>query len=293
MKGKGFAAPIIEGVAYYKVTHLATVYKDYTKIYVPNVPWEKLQPGLELNKILSTISNMTPRGHSINKDENVDRATRRARKDVKELIEYNDFNMWGTLTVSPKIVDRFNPEAVREETHKILKAERRKYPSFAYIVIPELHKNCEECVNLKVKSGDCPHTDRPKAIHFHGFFSNYPDIVPAHNSKYPGQMKRKDKKTGKEYLIFNAPAFADRLGNNDFEIIESKEAVKNYITKYITKDMPTFADKKRYWASKNLERPKKLENIPQFDISAPPPTDKVYINDYGKQYTYNNARLFT
>jgi hypothetical protein len=42
---------------------------------------------------------------------------------------------------------------------------------------------------------------------------------------------------------------------------EDKERAMNYITKYITKEMPTFAGKKRYWVSQSLARPIKSTNV--------------------------------
>lgn len=264
-------------------THSATIFKSGKEVvFVRHEPTHR-------NVDLNNKGRVTVRGQSLQKEENLDRATRRARKAAKELIENNDFNAWGTITVDPKKIDRSDPVAIKEALHKVLKAIKRNQPDFAYVIIPEHHKQCESCQKLGIypRGTECPCPLEIKPLHFHCVVNNLPDLVPAYNPKFKGQMRRKG------HLIYNAPVFAKTIGHTDFEYIDSKEGVTHYVAKYITKDTPTFADKKRYWSSRNLERPTKLTNPPQFNILNPPPSEEIFENEHGRIYTYKNANLFT
>jgi len=263
MLGEGKLYGIKDVDAWFTVNSVATIYRDKTNIFVPFAPYKKLKPGLELDKTHSELVVGTLREQSMNKEENIERSTRRARKDVSDLIKFNEFHWFGTITADPNVINRYDPEVVKTALHNWLKAERRKYRDFGYVVIPELHKD--------------------GAIHFHTLFKDYPDFVPAHNEKYQGQMQRKGR------LIYNLahPPF----GHTDFERIENKEAVSHYVLKYVTKDMPTFADKKRYWSSRNLKKPTKLDDPSWFDVKTPPPGAKMHLNEWGVTMTYDNAQL--
>lgn len=267
MREKAVFQSLSEVESCIEVTHSTTIFTNgIRKTWVPNAPYKKLKSGLELNKKLSTITHMTVRGSSENKEENAARNARRAKKEVLEILENNEFDMWGTITVSPQKLNRYDHQAVKSVLMSVLKAQRRKCKEFSYVIITELCKD--------------------GAIHFHGLFNKTPDIIPAMSPKYEGQMK--EMRGGKWVLLYNVPAFANTLGYTKFEEVGSPDAVNHYVTKYITKDMPTFADKKRYWASRNLKRPIKVDNDPEFVVDAPPAVEP-YPNDYGKLYTYSTA----
>jgi len=56
-----------------------------------------------------------------------------------------------------------------------------------------------------------------------------------------------------------------RSGFSNATIIEndddSRAKVANYVGKYITKEMPLFSGKKRYWVSQGLQRPIRSNNV--------------------------------
>ena len=49
--------------------------------------------------------------------------------------------------------------------------------------------------------------------------------------------------------------FVGSAGMNVLQANQSKEKVTNYISKYATKELITLKSKKRYWYSRNLDKP--------------------------------------
>ena len=148
---------------------------------------------------------------------------------------------------------------------------RYKYENFDYIIVPERHKTGE--------------------LHFHALINgiNEKEFTIAINndkkSKYYNQpLQRVRKKSGEKYQVYNLQSFS-KYGFTDVEKIESPDKVANYISKYITKELVTTFNKKRYWASKNLKKPLILDNVNILEL----PLEKMISkgsNDYGSFITY-------
>src|SRR5690606_24732216 len=146
--------------------------------------------------------------------------------------------------------DRFNDESSRRKLMGWFKRQRKQDKKFQYIAVSELHTKCEECAENKTKH--CLHDTRPKALHFHALISNYGGKVARSINPKNGQplIKRRRK-------VYHFPNYT--LGNNEvYKIGETNEdqiATTFYLLKYIRKELPTFKSKKRYWASRGLNRP--------------------------------------
>lgn len=92
------------------------------------------------------------------------RSMRRARSKVRRLALANDFRWFVTLTLDPKKVDRWDPQAIMKIANRWLDNMVRRH-GLAYILVPERHKD--------------------GAFHFHGFFS---DSVEALDSGHTDKL---------------------------------------------------------------------------------------------------------
>jgi hypothetical protein len=231
-----FKVPEIQ--AYNKIRTQAKIYKDNSiRVYVATEPYYKLKDGMELRN--PTTTSRTPRGTSINRDQNIERSLRRTKQFVSDLAKNNDFDLFATFTFKD---DRHDLEKCRTKMSNWLKQTQKRKGKFEYLIIPELHKD--------------------GALHFHALLSNFSGFLePATNPKTNQPLKRKGRQ------VFNIKNY--RLGFTDVEVIESRDKVANYIRKYITKDMPTFLNRKRYWYSSGLSLPKKVDNPHWFNPDAP------------------------
>lgn len=135
-----------------------------------------------------------------------------------------------TFTFNQKKINSFNYNIVSDILSKFLDNLKHQNKNMRYILVPELHK-----------SG---------AIHFHGVFSNLDNIklIPARNLKTNKFIYKNGLK------IYNITNY--KYGFTTASKIKNQEAVSVYISKYMTKNLIDLDFKKRYWASKNLERPK-------------------------------------
>lgn len=135
-----------------------------------------------------------------------------------------------TFTFNPEKINSFNYNDVSRLLSKWLIVQRRNNPDLKYIIIPELHKSGR--------------------VHYHGIVSNVNSwtLVP---KKYKSGRLVKTKSNNQVYELFNY-----KYGFTDVSKIDNLEAISVYISKYITKDLIKLGYKKRYWASRNLVRPK-------------------------------------
>lgn len=175
------------------------------------------------------------RRHSTSTDDYItlERSVRRSRAVIKDLVVCNEFSLFCTFTFSPKKYDRYNFNVIKNVMIRWLNNQRRlNSPALQYLVIPEFHKD--------------------GAIHFHALLKNY-----------NGRLKE----TGKSN-VFNIPSF--RAGfTTCSKLDDNLEAVANYVSKYITKELISIFNKNRYFCSKYLIRPKKYHNkfiwLPKFN----------------------------
>lgn len=144
---------------------------------------------------------------------------RRTKKEIADITLCNDFDMFATFTFSK---DRQDVDKCKIRMSKWLKNQRERVGKFKYLIIPEFHKD-------------------GKSLHFHALLS-----------KYQGKLHKSGiRQNGKD--VYNIKSY--RLGFTNVSYIQDKTKVASYIRKYITKDMPKFTGKKRYWCSTGLVRP--------------------------------------
>ncbi len=146
---------------------------------------------------------------------------RRAKTKVMDIALCNDFELMVTFTFSPKKVDRFNDEVVKRCLYNWVNHQRSQYGKFNYVLMPERHKT--------------------GALHFHGIFGNYQGPLKSSGVMQGGRM------------VYNLTSY--QSGFTTAVYMDNKEKAVNYVTKYITKEMPQFRGKQRYWCSNGLKRP--------------------------------------
>ena len=160
----------------------------------------------------------------------------RTKKNLKEIALCNNFEYFVTFTVNSLFCDRFALVDCQNKLKTILKAYKRKYKDFAYLIITEKHKN--------------------GAFHFHGLCKGF-----SNNDLYIN-------KNG-----FISSLHFDKLGFNSFSTIKNYNKCCNYITKYISKDCVRNDTKHIYICSRGLKRANKVElniendNFIQWDYS--------------------------
>lgn len=146
---------------------------------------------------------------------------KRAKQKVFDLARSNKFDWFITLTLDPKVCDRFDYDSCRNELSKFTKYLTAH--GLQYIIVPEQHE----------KGG----------YHFHGLVQGDLPLVPALNVNtqevIDGLFWVKDYTSG--YTTAT-------------KIIDDSR-VSTYITKYLTKGLQVPKGKKRYWASQGLNKP--------------------------------------
>lgn len=154
------------------------------------------------------------------------KARKRARSEVYDIARSNQWDWFVTLTLSPQRVDRWDyvqcVSEIMRFTDLLQKAGNQ------YVIVPEQHKN--------------------GAWHFHGLVIGDLKLVRAVNF-HSGELLF-DKK-GRQ--LFNIRNY--KYGLNTATAIGHSAKAASYIAKYMAKEMKIPKGKKRYWASKSLQRP--------------------------------------
>lgn len=164
--------------------------------------------------------------------ENKLRSIRRTKQTIKDYVLSNGFDMFWTLTYRS---DRDDDIECVKRMQNWVKRKREKYGKFAYIIIPERHKN--------------------GCLHFHMLTKGYKgSIVDSGHKNERGQT------------IYNADSWSHgfstvvKIGDS----IEDSSKVASYVVKYITKQMEDVhfgKNARRYWSSKGLLKPKMISNV--------------------------------
>lgn len=169
--------------------------------------------------------------------QNLNKSVSRTKNKVFDLARANShsFFYFVTLTFDPLRVNSYDYRVVGKEMTKWLSLLKKKYPSLAYLGVPELHKSGR--------------------YHFHFLMSDISEILTDSTHK-----------TSTGDIIYNLD-FYD-LGFSTATKIYDKDRVTRYIAKYLTKDLLAYTkNKKRYWHSYNLRKPTELYFL-QDDLEA-------------------------
>lgn len=234
----------------------ATYYPMLAKVYVPNTPFRKLQEGMVASKKLDRKKRNQPQS-----EDDKERSMRRSRQRVSDYILCNRFELFCTFTFKE---DRDDVDKCRQKMSDWLKNQRSRKGKFGYLIVAETHK-----------SG---------ALHFHALFRDYHGELNVATNPHTGKpIFRKGKP------VYNLASYT--LGHTTVQKIgdspQDHTRVSWYIRKYLTKGMPLFFGKRRYWASRGLVMPKVDYEPGDWYLHTKP--DKVYEHEYGKTYFFLNS----
>lgn len=175
-------------------------------------------------------------------DESLRCSLSRTKSSIRDIALCNNFDFFYTQTFSAEY--RYDFEKVVSEYKKSLKAYKRKYKDFKFLVIYEKHND--------------------GAIHLHGLLKGLGDDLYINN-----------------YGYFSIKHF-EKLGFCSLSKIRDYEKCCNYITKYISKDFLKTSKNQIYFCSKGLDKPiKKYYSYNEINIQD---LKLVYQNDYVKKF---------
>lgn len=158
-------------------------------------------------------------------ETSLEKSTNRTKNKIYEIARSNKWEYFVTFTFNPQKVNSKNYDYVVQTVHDwIKKTKKESAPDLYYILVPELHSD-------------------GKKWHFHGLFGNVGNITFADSGHKSG-----------DDIIYNIPQFP--FGFSTATKVKDNHKVSAYITKYITKDLCAMTEnRKRYWVSKNVNRP--------------------------------------
>lgn len=200
-------------------------YPTYSKLIIYNRPYIKTIAGFEPHEQEESLSKNSGNTDPLRKEDNQFLSFQRTKRVITDLTICNDFDSFATFTFKD---NRNNLEACRMKMSSWLHSQQKTYGKFNYLIVPEFHKD-------------------KKAIHFHALLKDYKGKLYKTNHKIKGRT------------VYNITSY--RKGYTTLVKIDDIDKVSSYIRKYITKDMPLIASRKRYWRSTNLIKPIIEENV--------------------------------
>lgn len=215
------------------------IHSRYKRLYNT----EKVYPHKSTLRIYKTpqyilLGEKTKKGKSMNPDKSNLQSLLRTKTTIRDVILCNHFDLFTTFTFKNH---RDNIDICKARMQEWLKSQQKIHGKFYYLIVPEFHKD-------------------GKSIHFHALLQGYKGkLTPAKNPKNNNLLYTPGK-----HLIFNLKGWRNGFSTAsiiDYDDEDSTAKVASYVTKYITKDMPKFFGKKRYWVSQQLLRPVKSYNV--------------------------------
>lgn len=150
----------------------------------------------------------------------------RTKNSIYDIARCNDWEWFMTFTFAPdKVKDRYDyAELSRVMAQWLNNVRKRKCPDMVYLVVPEQHKD--------------------GAWHFHGLFRNIQGLTLVDSGVQYDENRN----------IYNVHDF--KLGFTTALHCDGDPRITSYLTKYITKELcAATPNMRRYWASKNVQRP--------------------------------------
>lgn len=207
---------------YEYIESYAKIYPDLTKVFIYKEPIKSRIAGFEQQGKLSP----KPRG-TVMSEQLLEDSLRRTKTRLSDIVIANKFDMFCTFTFAE---DRQNVELCKHKMEMWLKYENRFGNKFNYLIVPEFHKDGQ-------------------SLHFHALFKGYKGQIIDSGHKRPDGRP-----------VYNIPSYKYGFSTATLIDTEGIPKVSSYIKKYITKEMPHFTNKQRYWCSKGLIRPEKIKN---------------------------------
>lgn len=159
------------------------------------------------------------------KAENVLRAVRRAKQNLRDLALCNDMRYFVTLTLDSAVVDRYDMKEITRRLNAWCSNQVQRC-GLAYILVPERHKD--------------------GAVHFHGFVNDAVEVIDSGTLSIPWDKKPRrprDEQERAEWLskggkiVYNLPSWP--LGfTTAIELYGDPVAAVNYCCKYVGKQQP-------------------------------------------------------
>lgn len=223
----------------YKEIHsYAKVYPDFVKII-------KYKRSIIVDNFGTSSNGLANEENSEERDY-LEKSINRTKTKISDYVLCNNFSHFATFTFSPeKVKDRHDFVEMSSLLKNWLKTEQQNHErnhgfKFKYLIVPERHKD--------------------GAWHFHALLENYQNAcVDFYSSKNPfitvNEIKTAKRFAYRKYIVRYT------LGRSEIAPIRDKTKMANYIKKYITKSLMIEPNVKRFWSSRNLEKPELLENI--------------------------------
>lgn len=192
--------------------------------------------------------------------ENAVKSMNRAKNNLMDILRCNDFNFFVTLTFDKSKIDRLDDNKTRRSFTQWVANIQRDLPDLYYVAVPEYHK----------KGG----------LHFHLLIGGV--LAEDLSLKDSGKVVKSGRCKGQ--TIYNVGKW-DNKGFSTATKILDINAVKYYLSKYLTKGKvdPRFFGKKRFYVSRNINRPQVEKMIlpcsEKFDIF-----DSIVKDDYNIDY---------
>lgn len=154
--------------------------------------------------------------------ENIARAVRRAKQDLRDLALCNEMKYFVTLTLDASVIDRHDVAAITKKLNAWCSNMVQRC-GLAYVLVPERHKD--------------------GAVHFHGFVNDAVEVVDSGTIAVPWEKKPKRPRNEAQrnewlqkggHIVYNLPDWP--LGfTTAIELYGEPVAAVNYCCKYIGK----------------------------------------------------------
>lgn len=204
--------------------YLHVQYYDITikRVDFPEEKQKEIDKSIDYEIIEDTQAIEKKRKHSLKTSVN------RSKNSLYHIARSNEWDLFITLTFDRELTDSSDYELCSKKVTNFLNNLRKKSPQLKYLIVPELHKDGEH-------------------YHFHGLLAGADSLELEDSGKVDSFGNK----------IYNIKNWRDRsgrsLGFTFANKIRDQSAVRNYIGKYITKElMQKLKYKKRYYASTNV-----------------------------------------
>lgn len=178
---------------------------------------------LEYNPFTEKLERMTEY-KPLPPEEVARKSCSRTINAIYDIARCDRWEWFVTLTFNGERVKRYEYDECVKKLHNWLMNMRKLCPDMVYVVVPEQHKD--------------------GAFHFHGLFKNC-DGLDFH---FSGKRDKKGRR------IYNVGKY--KWGWTTATRITDFRRASSYLCKYITKELCAVTKgRKRYWCSKNVNRP--------------------------------------
>lgn len=192
-------------------------------------------------------------------------ALSRAKSDIFDVAMCNEWEYFGTFTISAEHFDRYNLKEYHKAFSQFIRDERKRTGNkISFVLVPERHKD--------------------GAWHEHGLIFGLPadDVrLFTNEDNIPLALKKRIEKGCSEWT-----RYSNKFGYCTIEPVRDKIRTAAYITKYITKSIGEDRESGEhlYYCSRGLKRPEKIVTGR---------VDNTELSDIEELFTYSNDFMRT